>query len=211
MQRNTELLLGHLQAATPAAETGIGFHASDSSGVWAMSTQTLNNQLTGRIILTCDDTEVLWEFAQAARDLGYTIQTSGPANTILITPYNVACPLMCDGCPILPAGVRARLIGAETITAEGLRRYQVFVDNPDVTRRWAGRIRITAKAVSSDDGSTEAGTTAVLSVNDPGTGADGIADLIRKCPGPKRFTDLLQLIFFKRVCGCLGPQLRRDL
>lgn len=181
--RNTQILLDHLDAAAPAAENGIGFTAADDTGTWAMSTQTLYGRPTGRIILACDDTDVLHEFTDEARTRRYRIQSTDQVNTILITPYNVACPLMCEGCPLLPPGVHARLVDAEALPS--------------------GPIRITVMAESSGD-DTEPGSRATMEVDDPGSGPASIAELIRTRQGPIRFTDLSRLIFRQRTCGCLG-------
>ena len=211
MQRNIEILLGHLRTAAPLARAKFGYQASDSSQVWAISTQTLDGKLTGKIILVCDDEGVLSQFTEAARAEGHTVDPAGPENTVLITPsLDDDCPLMCVGCPVLPKGVRARLISAETVTMAWLRQFRFAREMPQAAERMAGRIRVTAQVTTSDNPAAEVGATARMSITDPGSGAAGIAELIKHCQGPKWFFSFWRLVF-KRVCGCLGPQLRDDL
>lgn len=79
-------LMGHLRVALPMQAIDGTAAAINESEEWALSSQTSNGQLTGKIIVVCDDTAALDEFKRLAREAGHTVANAGPKNTVLITP-----------------------------------------------------------------------------------------------------------------------------
>ena len=119
-------------------------------------------------------------------------------------------PRFCAGCPLIPDGVAAVLTGAEMLTMSALRGFRFAREAPELAEPFAGDIRITAEAVSSDKPGVDPGDTArlLIRLGDEIAAAD-VARLITDCPGPQR-TRLRRLAGTKGTCGCLGSQpLRR--
>lgn len=89
MQRQTAYLLGLIPAAQRMISIGGNYTVDDESGIWGMALQYGNQtprQLTGNIILVCDDTTILDEFIVEARRAGHAVVKSGGENTVIITP-----------------------------------------------------------------------------------------------------------------------------
>jgi hypothetical protein len=208
----TRSMLGYLEDALDAARVFAAFRVWGGNKNWAMYTEKRGAEYTGNIIVTCDDTEAMLEFTDIVQQKGHSVETGETDQIIVITPDGAddICPLMCPGCPLIPGGVQAKLTNAQTITASGLRRFKIFVDLPEFTAHWAGRLHITCRITSSRD-RAQIGSTGTMMVRDPGCGAAGVARLVKQCRGPKHFSSWRWLAIRARVCGCLGPQFRKDI
>lgn len=76
---------GYIQASLPILKVGGSFEGGDDV-LWNVSMHKIGDEITGNIIVVCDDDVALEELIELAQQKDHTVTKTDKVNTILITP-----------------------------------------------------------------------------------------------------------------------------
>ena len=80
MNRNADFLLQHVIGALKMVSVGGEYSAVDDSQLWAVSTQKVDDKLTGRVALACADAEALADLRQELEHMECTVEEGRSVN-----------------------------------------------------------------------------------------------------------------------------------
>ena len=114
--------------------------------------------------------------------------------------------LFCDGCPMIPKGVRAELVDTEVIGHE-LYRYRAFVESPELREHFKSKTRLHARVTACNDGTAEVGSDAAIIVDECAPFKEA-ASLVNNCGGAISVNRLQRILGIKTRCGAFDNRYR---